>query len=62
MADIPTELQESRVFKLHMRGNGLHRFPDSELEGTGKGEIVPCSFTTFTQLLRVLMYTRIIIM
>ena len=36
MADIPTELQDSRVFKLHLRGNGLHRFPDSKLEGTGK--------------------------
>ena len=35
MADIPTELQDSRVFKLHLRGNGLHRFPDSKLEGTG---------------------------
>ena len=36
MADIPTELQDSRVFKLHLRSNGLHRFPDSKLEGTGK--------------------------
>ena len=39
MADIPTELQDSRVFKLHLRGNSLHRFPDSKLEGTGKGKI-----------------------
>ena len=36
MADIPTELQDSRVFKLHLRSNGLTRFPDSKLEGTGK--------------------------
>ena len=36
LADIPTELQDARVFKLHLRGNGLHRFPDSKLEGTGK--------------------------
>ena len=36
MAGIPTELQESRVFKLHLRSNGLYRFPDSKLEGTGK--------------------------
>ena len=35
MADIPTELQDSRVFKLHLRSNGLTRFPDSKLEGTG---------------------------
>ena len=36
MADIPAELQDSRVFKLHLRSNSLHRFPDSKLEGTGK--------------------------
>ena len=36
LADIPIELQDARVFKLHLRGNGLHRFPDSKLEGTGK--------------------------
>lgn len=36
MADIPFELQEARVFKLHLRGNGLHRFPDAKLQGTGK--------------------------
>ena len=35
MADIPTELQEARVFKLHLRNNGLHRFPDAKLQGTG---------------------------
>ena len=36
MADIPSELQEARVFKLHLRNNGLHRFPDAKLQGTGK--------------------------
>ena len=35
MADVPTELQEARVFKLHLRNNGLHRFPDAKLQGTG---------------------------
>ena len=35
MADIPSELQEARVFKLHLRNNGLHRFPDAKLQGTG---------------------------
>lgn len=35
MADIPAELQEARVFKLHLRNNGLHRFPDAKLQGTG---------------------------
>ena len=35
MADIPQELQEARVFKLHLANNGLHRFPDAKLQGTG---------------------------
>ena len=35
MADIPAELQEARVFKLHLRNNGLFRFPDAKLQGTG---------------------------
>ena len=35
MADIPEELQEARVFKLHLRNNGLQRFPDAKLHGTG---------------------------
>jgi hypothetical protein len=35
MAGFPAELQEARVFKLHLRGNDLHRFPDAKLQGTG---------------------------
>jgi hypothetical protein len=37
LADIPQDLQEGRVFKLHLRNNDLHRFPDAKLQGTGKG-------------------------
>ena len=36
LADIPQELQEGRVFKLHLRNNDLYRFPDSKLQGTGR--------------------------
>jgi hypothetical protein len=35
LADIPLELQESRVFKLSLRHNGLQRFPDARLSGSG---------------------------
>ena len=45
MADIPTELQEARVFKLHLRNNGLHRFPDAKLQGTGKINLQKIWFT-----------------
>ena len=35
LADFPQDLQEGRVFKLHLRNNDLHRFPDAKLQGTG---------------------------
>ena len=44
MADIPSELQEARVFKLHLRNNGLHRFPDAKLQGTGKTKFYELRF------------------
>jgi hypothetical protein len=40
LADIPQDLQEGRVFKLHLRNNDLHRFPDAKLQGTGKGSSI----------------------
>ena len=42
MADIPLELQEGRVFKLHLRNNDLHRFPDAKLQGTGECQLFHC--------------------
>ena len=57
MADIPTELQDSRVFKLHLRGNGLHRFPDSKLEGTGKN--IMSIFLSITNQYDVMPYTLV---
>ena len=35
MADIPMELQESRVFQLKLRNNQMFRFPDAKLSGSG---------------------------
>ena len=39
MADIPIELQESRVFQLRLRNNDMYRFPDAKLSGSGKPQI-----------------------
>ena len=36
MADVPLELQESRVFQLRLRNNDLHRIPDAKLSGSGE--------------------------
>ncbi len=36
LSDVPMELQESRVFWLGLRGNGMHRFPDAKLGGSGE--------------------------
>ena len=36
MADVPIELQESRVFQLRLRNNDLHRIPDAKLSGSGE--------------------------
>ena len=36
MADVPIELQESRVFQLRLRNNDLHRIPDAKLSGSGQ--------------------------
>jgi len=39
LADVPLELQESRVFHLSLRNNGLQRFPDAKLSGSGEFHI-----------------------
>ena len=36
LADIPMDLQESRVFQLTLRSNHLAQFPDAKLSGTGE--------------------------
>ncbi len=36
LADVPMELQESRVFRLTLRDNQMIRFPDAKLSGSGK--------------------------
>ncbi len=36
MADVPMELQESRVFQLRLRDNQMVRFPDAKLSGSGQ--------------------------
>ncbi len=51
MADIPMELQEARVFKLHLRNNDLHRFPDAKLQSTGNQKwIINFSLKTGNQV------------
>ena len=43
MADVPLELQESRVFQLRLRNNDLHRIPDAKLSGSGELSVLDSS-------------------
>ena len=36
LAEIPSELTESRVFQLRLANNGMRRFPDAKLSGSGE--------------------------
>ena len=36
MADLPAPLEDTRVFALTLRGNGLRKFPVGKLRGMGE--------------------------
>ena len=47
LAEIPTELTEARVFQLRLANNGMHKFPDAKLSGSGERKRKRSSGKTF---------------